>query len=241
MTYEIIGVQSSDTKNVSFKLPDNLANGVYDIAIITENGAPGSLPFTVQNTSTVQSVIGTNILSANGTVYRITEGNYRSPYTSAGAFLSYKFNTWPGVINANSADLALPVSSSFIPPRNGSLINDKGNVYLITGGLRAGFTNESAFKGMGYTYSNVFPGDTSFMTSMTPIKSANQKHPNGTLINDNGTLYVMQNGYRVGFPSMVVLDSWGYWISEAVPANSYDKQAEASGVMQPRMANQMSI
>lgn len=241
MTYEITGVQSSDTKTVSFRLPDSLVNGIYDIAIITENGASGSMPFTVQNESTLQHAVGTNVKLPDGTVYRISENSWLQPYTSAGAFLSYKFNTWAGVVDANTADLALTKSVTYIPPRNGSLINDKGTVYLITGGVRAGFANEAAFKGMGYAYTNVYPGDTSFMTSIVPINSANQKHPNGTLINDNGTLYVMQNGYRVGFPSMAVLDSWGYWVTEAVPANSYDRQAEVSGVMQTRMANQMSI
>lgn len=240
------GVTLAEVTNISstslkFKVPSNISPGQYAVSVINSNGESHTATLTVTESSSIAHSVGTNIKGADGTVYRIAEGNYRSPYTSAGAFLSYKFNNWSGVIDASSADLALPISSTFIPPRNGSLINDKGTVYLITGGLRAGFANEAAFKGMGYNYVNVYPGDTSFMTSMAPINSSAQKHPNGALINDNGTLYVMQNGYRVGFPSMAVLDSWGYWVSEAVPANSYDRQAEVSGVMQTRMPNQMSI
>lgn len=189
---------------------------------------------------------GTNVRLPDGTVYRISENKVLQPYTSAGAFLSYKFNSWAGVVEANSSDLALPKSTDYIPPRNGSLIVDKGTVYLITNGQRAGFTTESVFSGsqangLNYSYANVYPGDTSFMTTLSPVDRAEQRHPDGTLINDNSTLYVMQNGYRVGFPSMSVLDSWGYWVTEAVPANSYDREAQVSGVMQTRMVNQMSI
>jgi hypothetical protein len=226
---------------LKFLTDQPIANGSYNLTVSNLNRTSNSLTYTVGSVqSNEKHPEGTNVLGSDGTVYRIV-GNFRQPYTSAGAFLSYKFNSWTGVVTANSADLSLTASTSFIPPRNGSLINDKGTVYLITGGLRAGFATETAFKGMGYTYSNVYPGDTSFMTSIEPINSSAQKHPNGTLINNNGTLYVMQNGYRVGFPSMAVLDSWGYWVNDAVPANSYDQQAEVSGVMQTRMVNQMSI
>lgn len=232
---------SNGGTTIKFLTDQPIANGSYNLTVTNLNGTSNSQAYTVgSGQSSEKHSEGTNVLGSDGTVYRIT-GNVRQPYTSAGAFLSYKFNTWLGVVTASSGDLNLPISSSFIPPRNGSLINDNGTVYLITGGVRAGFANEAAFKGMGYSYTNVYPGDTSFMISVDPINSANQKHPNGTLINDNGTLYVMQNGYRVGFPSMAILDSWGYWVSEAVPANSYDRQAEISGVMQTRMPNQMSI
>lgn len=184
---------------------------------------------------------GTNVRTPDGTVYRISENKVLQPYTSAGAFLSYKFNSWARVVEANSADLQLPKSSDYIPPRNGSLINDKGTVYIITDGQRAGFTLESIFNGFSYSYANVYSGDTSFMENYRVFSFVDQKHPNGTLINDKGTLYIMQHGFRVGIPSMAVLDSWGYWVNEAVPANTYDLQAEVSSVLQPRMANQMSI
>ncbi|MCL5667011.1 MAG: hypothetical protein M1383_04550 [Patescibacteria group bacterium] len=193
----------------------------------------------------------TNVTGPDGTVYRIQSG-VRYPYTSAGAFLSYGFNGWADVVPATTGDMALPVSTYtpsgsnttatyFIPPRNGSLINDKGTVYLITNGMRIGFANEQAFLGLGYSYKNVQPGDASFMTSLAPINSSEVVHPDGTLINDHGTIYIMKNGYRAGFPSMQVFNSWGLKTSEVVPANSYDQAATQAGVVSNRMANQMSI
>lgn len=193
----------------------------------------------------------TNVSGSDGTVYRI-QNNFRYPYTSAGAFLSYGFNRWADVVPATSGDMALPVSTYtpsgatspttyFIPPRNGSLINDKGTIYLITNGLRTGFASADVFLGLGYSFSNAQPGDTSFMVSLSPINSSSIVHPDGTIINDNGTIYLMKDGYRAGFPNMQIFNSWGLKMSEAVPANSHDRSAAKAGVVSNRMANQMSI
>jgi hypothetical protein len=193
---------------------------------------------------------GTNIIS-NGTIYLI-QGSAREPYTSAAAFLSYGFNSWVTVQPATAADLALPFASYtpngstqsqpyYVAPRNGSLINDNGTIYLITDGMRAGFSSAAIFNNLGYSFANAVPGDTSFLVALAPINSATIPHPDGTLINDNGTIYIMQNGYRVGIPSMDVLNSWGLKIPEVVNANSYDQAAQQSGVLEARMSNQFGI
>jgi hypothetical protein len=253
-TVTITNVPSSDGKTVQFQVPTSLPAGQYYVKVGNANGVSDvGYGFTVTSSSAGSAhPVGANVLGSDGTVYFINTGNTRSPYTSAGAFLSYKFNTWASVVSASSADMALPlttytpngstqVTTYFIPPRNGSLINDKGTVYLITNGLRTGFSSEKVFKELGFSFSNVYPGDTSFMVTLAPINSSAMAHPDGTLINDNGTIYVMKNGNRMGFPSMAVFDSWGYWMSEAVKANSYDRQAPVSGVIQTRMSNQLSI
>lgn len=185
--------------------------------------------------------IGTNVIS-NGTVYRIMQGPNINAYTSAGAFLSYKFNAWKDVVPANASDLALLEKGKYyIPPREGSLINDKGTVYLVTGGgSRAGFASEAVFKGYGYSYSNVYIGDTSFMNTYPAMTSSNMLHPDGTLVNYNGTLYQMESGQRLAFPSVEILESWGYWLTDAVPANSFDANAPVTGVMEARTPDLLS-
>ncbi len=184
--------------------------------------------------------VGSNINIA-GTIYRVLVDNSRSAYTSAGAFLSYKFNSWKEVLLPKSTDTVPESLSPYTPPRDGSLINDKGTVYLVSNGKRSGFVSNSVFTGMGYTYNFVRPGDTSFMQTLDPIKSASQKHPDGTLIKDNGTLYVMKNGARKGFPSMEVFNSWGYWTGEAVVANSYDLETQITGVVHSRTPDQLNL
>ncbi len=182
---------------------------------------------------------GTNVLS-NGTVYFINSSGQKQPYTSAGAFLSYGFNSWSNVQAASAEDLALP-TGAFVPPADGSLINDQGTVYLITNGQRAGFTSAANFTGLGYAWSNVIPGDTSFMTTASPISTTAMAHPAGTLVNQNGTVYLMSSSGKQGIPSLSVFNSWGYSFSQVVPANSYDNTVSMSnGVMASFVAGCLS-
>jgi hypothetical protein len=127
-----------------------------------------------------------------------------------------------------------------LPPRDGSLINDHGTIYIIGNGARAGFANEQTFLGLGYSYANVIPGDTSFMQTLPPYTSPNTEHPFGTLVKSNSTLYIIHNGNREAFASMDVLNSWGYRLGEAVPANSYDLIAPVDAIASLRTSEQLN-
>jgi hypothetical protein len=247
------GCPGKETDSCSSNFSTPLPEGYYSIYVVTNGGTQvsNSVVFHLVLTPTTSShPIGSNVVGSDGTVYFISAGNTRSPYTSAGAFLSYKFNSWSNLQTANSADMNLSLTSYFdgnhnytyfIPPRNGSLINDHGTVYLITNGQRAGFTSANVFLESGYSFGNVYAGDTSFMTTLSPINSSAMGHSEGTLINDNGTMYVIKGGFRLGFPSMSVLESWGFWVQDAVPANSYDRNIPMGGIVQTRQADQINI
>src|SRR5450631_2288673 len=93
---------------------------------------------------------GANVSSSDGTVWMIMPDGTRRAYTSAGAFLSYGFNSWSQVVPASADDLALPAGSSFIPPQDGSIIcsdrgSDKGTCYEVSGGMKFGFTSAAVF------------------------------------------------------------------------------------------------
>lgn len=239
ITRTISNVLSYDGVSAQFVIPTTVQVGTIKIALSNDQGGTTTKNFEVTSTQAGEKhPEGTNVLGSDGTVYRMM-GDGRNAYTSAGAFTSFKFNTWATLVPINSFDSSLPVGA-FIAPRNGSLILDNKTVYLITLGQRIGFATESAFKGMGYSYSNVYPGDTSFMTSLAPINSTDQAHPQGTLINENGTLYVIGNNSKVGMPSMTVLESWGYWVTDAVTANKYDIALPVSGVKTIRQANELA-
>ncbi len=205
------------------------------LAALARNVAPNPIIETSAQTGTVS--LNQNV-NYKGTVYYV-DGQSRHPYTSAGAFLSYSFNSWPGVRPASAADIALPLSTSFLTPRNGSLINDHGTIYIITNGERAGFASEDVFKNLGYSYSNAAAGDTSFMITLPPIASASAIHPNGTAVNIDGTIYLIDNGKKIGIPNMQVFNSWGFKMNEAVTANSYDRQAPSGAVLNARTADQL--
>ncbi len=174
---------------------------------------------------------GSNVLS-NGTVYFVSpEGTLRG-YTSEGAFLSYGVNSWSKVVPATAEDLALPRGTNYIPPMDGSLINDNGTIWVMSNGQRAGITTMAVFNGLGYKLSNVLVGDTSFMSMAAVLNSASQQHPVGALVNLNGTIFLMTPSGRMGIPSESVFNSWGYSFAKVVPANAADAAvAFNSGIM----------
>jgi hypothetical protein len=252
-----VGTGQDSQSIILFGIP-SLA-GTYNFTLnvlYSSQTASKSFNLTV-NASGVDGVVGpahldnTNILGTDGTVYRI-QSAHRSPYTSAGAFLSYGFNNWPAVLSATTGDMSLPLTiytptgsnttaTYFIPPRNGSLINDLGTIYLITNGYRTGFTNPDAFLGLGYKFVNAASGDTSFMVTLPPIANSNIPHPDGTLIKDNATIYLQKGANRVGIPSMAVFNSWGLKLGEVVPANSLDRLIPQGGTITTRLDDQLNI
>lgn len=206
----------------------NIAKKIFAVATSGAIAVASLAAFAGVASAAVHST-GSNVVS-NGTVYFL-DGTSKRPYTSAGAFLSYGFNSWAGVVAASPEDLALP-TGAFVPAADGSLINDKGTVYLITNGQREGFTTAANFLGLGYSFSNVLAGDTSFMTSGPVISSSDIAHPAGTLVNQAGTVYLLTATGKQGIPSLAVFNSWGYSFSKVAPANSYDNALPmSSGIM----------
>ncbi len=178
---------------------------------------------------------GTTVLT-NGTVYFISPDGTRRGYTSAGAFLSYGVNSWSKVVPASAEDLALPIGASFIPPMDGSLINDNGTIWVMSNGKRSGFTTMAVFTGRGYSLSNVLMGDTSFMQSNPAINDTVSAHPVGALVNQAGTVYLVTPTGLMGIPSQSVFNSWGYSFSNVVPANAADAAIGMSAGIMPSFA-----
>lgn len=250
----ISAVKSYNGTTLQFQLPaDVTSTGTYTLNVSNPKGYSDESYFTlIDPNSTGAHTAGTNVKGSDGTVYFIESGQTRSAYTSAGAFLSYKFNSWSGIVSANAADMELPLTkyvplgasqetTYYIPPRSGSLFKDKGTVYLISNGQRTAFTSAKVFLGSGYSFANVQQGDTSFMVTLVPINSSDMAHADGTLVNEAGTVYAMKNGYKMGFPTLAALESWGYSSGEVVPFNANDQKVQVSGVVGKRLPSQLNI
>jgi endoglucanase len=187
---------------------------------------------------------GTNVRDGGGVIYLISNGQ-RRPFTSAGAFLSYAYNTWSTVVPGSDEDLRLPVGS-FVPPQDGSVMcsdrgNDTGTCYLITDGKKAGFTSEAVFKSLGFTFhKDIFYGDVSWLSSDSPISSSNEAHRNGVLVSKNGAVHLVTSSGLVGIPDVYVFNSWGFRFTNVVPANGYDFNRSASGLLGMRQGGAVS-
>lgn len=191
--------------------------------------------------------VGTNVKTSDGTVWMIMPDGTRRAYTSAGAFLSYGFNSFATLVDANSDDIALP-QGSFIPPQDGTIFcatqtkasDVKGECSLITGGMKAAFTSEANFTGRGFSFANAQYGDSSFLTKTTNIDNTTDANRPGVLVNDNGTVKLVGNNGVLGIPDLATFNSWGYSWAKVVPANAADKALPQTGVMAARQAGQLS-
>ncbi len=188
--------------------------------------------------------VGTNVKSSDGTIWMIMPDGTRRAYTSAGAFLSYGFNSFASVVDANADDLALP-AGAFIPPQDGKVMcsdrgADKGTCYLVTGAQKAGFTSAAVFTGLGFSFSRAGYGDVSWMTSTSNIDNTTAAHRPGVLVNNNGTVQLVGATGLLGIPDLATFNSWGYSFANVVPANAADKAMTQTGVMAARVAGQLS-
>ena len=186
---------------------------------------------------------GTNVIS-NGTIYMITDDGQRRPYTSAGAFLSYGFNSWGVVVPAAPEDMALP-EGKFIPPRDGNIVcsdrgTDKGTCYLITNSKRAAFVSGQIFKDLGFSFAKALTGDVSFLEADANISASTEQHRAGVLINRNGTIYLVSPDGLMGIPSLEVLGSWGYVFEDAVKAVNADAVLSERSVIETRKGAKLS-
>lgn len=224
-------LQSNTTYSYSVSAYDAAGN-------VSGKSSPVSATTLAEQTKPSDIRFGQNVLIGN-TVYYLDPLGSKRPYTSAGGFLSFGFNSFSTVLMPNQDENNLP-TGAFVYPMEGSLINDHGTVFVITSGKRAGFTTAAVFLGLGYKWSNVIVGDTSFVSTLPPINSTAQAHLQGTLINDKGTVYLIAPEGKIGIPSIDVFKSWGYSFSKAVLANAFDHPILQVGVMSPRAAGELS-
>lgn len=235
VTFRVYGSKSQSTTNWGFDIDvqkDVTVSLAGSGTPTAATPAPAVIPAGPAHTA------GSNIISGS-TVYFISEDGKKRPYTSGGAFLSYGFNSWSDVVTGTDGDLALP-TGAFVPPMDGSLINDRGTVYIITNGKRLGVSSDSVFRALGYSYRNVMPGDTSFMTTIGPVTSSDVAHPAGTLVNDNGTEYLNTCNGKLGIPTNEVFFSWGFSYAKDVIANAADRALSVLGLLPQRGSTNLS-
>lgn len=96
--------------------------------------------------------------------------------------------------------------------RDGKLISTPdGTVWMISDGLRRGFTSAEAFTGLGFAWSNILPvswGE-ALIHAEGPAITSSMNHPNGSLIKgSSATVWVMQAGKKRALSSQAIFDSW---------------------------------
>jgi hypothetical protein len=223
------------------QMTNSFAKKVFAVGLAASTALMGLAPLAAR---AAVHTDGTNVLKADGTVGMISNNQFR-PYTSAGAFLSYGFNSWSQVVTASAEDSAL-TAGAYIPPQDGKILcsdrgTDKGTCYLITGGQKAGFTTAAVFTGLGYKWTRASYADVSWMQSTTNIDNTTAAHRVGTLVVNGQTVSLVTPSGLLGISDMNTFNSWGYSLADVVPANSADTALPMStAVMASRIPGQLN-
>lgn len=168
---------------------------------------------------------GTLILDGS-TVYLIKD-RQRFGFRDPEEYRSYGYN-FDQVVLANLFDRSrLPVSEDVIKAMPGSLVLDKTDgrtVYMIgPNNTKRGFASEPIFNQLGFNYTKLFSIDLSDYQTGAVINSADQVHPEGSLVRENDlTVWWILNGQRSGFESEQVLNTYGFTPSRLVKVNDKD-------------------
>jgi hypothetical protein len=86
-------------------------------------------------------------------------GGTRQGFESAGVFNTYGFS-FSKIVPANAADLALPIGS-LVKFRDGTLVLQNGNFYIISDGQKLQFASQQALTARGYKTTNAISADIS--------------------------------------------------------------------------------
>lgn len=166
------------------------------------------------------SAASPDLVLSGGTIYKI-ENNQKRGFPSPAVLFSHGygfFDASPGVPGESAGAL--------MTYAEGALVKGTGaTVYLISEGKKRAFASKQAFLNLGYSFKSVL-ADTEAIIGNVPdgavIDESAAAHPAGTLVNDNGTVYLVDAMGKKGIPSVEVFNSYRFTFSKVVPANSAD-------------------
>ncbi len=179
------------------------------------------------------------LINSSGTYYLIIEG-VRHGITNPGLLTSYGFTFSMGK-TATAGDLALP-EGQLLLPSDGILAKtaDDPTVWLVSAGLKRGFTSATVFASLGFKFSQVLvitSPELNKLAKGTNLNDPNERHPEGVDINEDGIVYWINNNQKHAYPSLSAYNSWRVPndFSRVLPANSADRQLPVGGLVAVRV------
>lgn len=107
---------------------------------------------------------------------------------------------------------------------NGTLISENGTVYIVYKNSKSAFGNPEAFLGLGYSFGNVWPVNSSVPFSGYVVNSKNSPHPWGSWVKSGSTVYFVHDTGLIPVPDWNNFLNNGGQASLIVMANSWDLQ-----------------
>jgi hypothetical protein len=179
------------------------------------------LPFT----ATASSVSFPNgiLLKAtnNPKVYYIEDGKKR-PIESPN-MLKSQFR-WDDLVVSTLVEVDAIPTGTEMTYRDGSLLSNRGAVYVISDGKRRPVESASTFLQKGYKWSNVIAVSDAELAPhpQGSILTAADQHPNGSLLlRPGGEVYTIKNGQRRYIPSPLIFEARYRWESLITVSENY--------------------
>ncbi len=162
---------------------------------------------------------GDGVLFAdNNVIYQISDGK-KHGFTSADIFLGQGF-TFEMVRAGNLSRLSegTAITNSGAAHLDGTLLNSNGTILISVNGDAKAFPSEAVFYSQGGTYSQVVPANSRDKTTDLGIMTFRT----GTLVNDGGAIWAIQNNTKLGFPSAACFVGFGFNFGSVVNGSTAD-------------------
>jgi hypothetical protein len=157
----------------------------------------------------------------NPKVYYIENGK-RRPIESPNMLRS-QFR-WEDLVVSTPVEVdAVPMGAE-MTYRDGSLLSNRGAVYVISDGTRRPIESPNTFLQKGYKWSNVISVSDAELAPhpQGATLTAGDKHPNGSLLlRPGGEVYTIKNGQRRYIPSPLIFEARYRWESLIAVSEDY--------------------
>lgn len=157
----------------------------------------------------------------NPKVYYIENGKKR-PIESPN-MLKSQFR-WDDLVVSTPVEVDAIPTGADMTYRDGSLLSNRGAVYVISDGMRRPIESANTFIQKGYKWSNVIAVSDAELAPhpQGAMLSAGDKHPNGSLLlRPGGEVYTIKNGQRRYIPSPLIFEARYRWESLIPVSESY--------------------
>jgi hypothetical protein len=148
----------------------------------------------------------------NPKVYYI-ENFQKRAIESPALFESHGFD-WRSLIIASEADVDQIPNGENLKFRDGSLLSNRGTVYIISNGLRRPIASPAAFLRLGFKWSNIKAVSDAEINlhPLGEIVTTTSNYPDGVVIKTgSGKMYLVEDDKRRYIPSPLVFESRFKW------------------------------
>lgn len=183
-----------------------------------------------QEAAAVKYLSGTLILVPDGTIH-IVAGDEKRPFPSAEVYFSYGYE-FVEARAATADELALP-GGPVMTYADGTLVKGSAaTVYVTSDGKKRPFTSASVFTKLGYSFKNVLQDTANLLPQFLDGQVINTEqipHPVGTLVNQNGGVYLITSNGKTRITSQEIFYSYHFDFKDVVLANTSDKSLFVEG------------